>query len=149
VGKPAPRLRRPLPREREAARPDGLELRGEWPRLRPEDANHTVYITGFPWLYTAIQRYVPEVGEVFLVTVAAIAFLLWNYCRTWTGIWVPIFSGLLSSVWALGMGPLLGPNLDSARPGGPVLLRAGSLPDPTCLARRWPGILLGPRVLAP
>src|SRR5439155_1675520 len=77
-----------------------------------EDANHTVYITGFPWLYTAIQRYVPEVGEVFLVTVAALAFLLWNYFRTWTGIWVPIFSGLLSSVWALGMGPLLGVNLD-------------------------------------
>src|SRR5205823_5532034 len=77
-----------------------------------EDANHTVYITGFPWLYTSVLRYVPEVREVFVITVAALAFLLWNYFRTWTGIWVPVFSGLLSSVWALGMGPLLGLNLD-------------------------------------
>jgi uncharacterized protein len=92
-----------------------------------EDANHTVYITGFPWLYTAIQRYVPEVGEVFLVTVAALAFLLWNYFRTWTGIWVPIFSGLLSSVWALGMGPLLGLNLDPLVLVVPIFLSARAL----------------------
>ena len=92
-----------------------------------EDTNHTVYITGFPWLYTAIQRYVPEVGEVFLVTVAALAFLLWNYFRTWTGIWVPIFSGLLSSVWALGMGPLLGLNLDPLVLVVPIFLSARAL----------------------
>ncbi|TMA36804.1 MAG: hypothetical protein E6J79_12245, partial [Deltaproteobacteria bacterium] len=30
-----------------------------------EDDNHTVYITGFPWLYTTIQRYVPQVSQVF------------------------------------------------------------------------------------
>src|SRR5207248_879597 len=53
-----------------------------------EDANHTVYITGFPWLYTTIQRYVPQVSQVFVLTVAALAFLLWNYFRTWTGFWV-------------------------------------------------------------
>ncbi len=29
-----------------------------------EDENHTVYITGFPWLYTTIQRYVPQVSQV-------------------------------------------------------------------------------------
>src|SRR5439155_1326997 len=73
-----------------------------------EDANHTVYITGFPWLYTTIQRYVPQVSQVFMLTVAALAFLLWNYFRTWTGIWVPMFSGLLSGIWALAFGPLLG-----------------------------------------
>src|SRR5439155_1462060 len=63
-----------------------------------EDANHTVYITGFPWLYTSVLRYVPEVREVFVITVAALAFLLWNYFRTWTGIWVPVVSGLLSII---------------------------------------------------
>ena len=62
--------------------------------LRPHDGaasatsrttNHTVYITGFPWLYTSVQRYVPEVAQVFVLTVAALTFLLWNYFRTWTG----------------------------------------------------------------
>src|SRR5438034_918773 len=92
-----------------------------------EDANHTVYITGFPWLYTSVLRYVPEVREVFVITVAALAFLLWNYFRTWTGIWVPVFSGLLSSVWALGMGPLLGLNLDPLVLVVPIFLSARAL----------------------
>src|SRR5207245_1598667 len=90
-------------------------------------ANHTVSITGIPRLYPAIQRYLAEVGGVFLVTVAALAFLLWNYFRTWTGIWVPIFSGLLSSVWALGMGPLLGLNLDPLVLVVPIFLSARAL----------------------
>src|SRR5581483_1073023 len=92
-----------------------------------EDENHTVYITGIPWLYTSVLRYVPEVGEVFVVTLAALVFLLWNYFRTWTGIWVPVFSGLLSSVWALGMGPLLGLNLDPLVLVVPIFLSARAL----------------------
>jgi hypothetical protein len=32
-----------------------------------EDANHTVYVTGFPWLYTSIQRYIARGAEVFVI----------------------------------------------------------------------------------
>ena len=92
-----------------------------------EDDNHTVYVAGFPWLYTSIQRYVPEVGEVFVITVAALTFLLWNYFRSWPGVWVPIFSGILSSVWALGMVPLLGLNLDPLVLVIPIFLSARAL----------------------
>ncbi len=92
-----------------------------------EDENHTVYITGFPWLYTSIQRYVPQVSQVFVLTVAALAFLLWNYFRTWTGIWVPMFSGLLSGIWALAFGPLLGLNLDPLVLVIPIFLTARAL----------------------
>jgi predicted RND superfamily exporter protein len=92
-----------------------------------EDDNHTVYITGFPWLYCSIQRYVPQVSQVFVLTVAALAFLLWNYFRTWTGIWVPMFSGLLSGIWALAFGPLLGLNLDPLVLVIPIFLTARAL----------------------
>jgi predicted RND superfamily exporter protein len=92
-----------------------------------EDDNHKVYIAGFPWLYTSIQRYVPEVGEVFVITVAALTFLLWNYFRSWPGVWVPIFSGILSSIWALGMVPLLGLNLDPLVLVIPIFLSARAL----------------------
>ena len=92
-----------------------------------EDDNHTVYISGFPWLYTSIQRYVPEVGQVFVITIAALTFLLWNYFRSWPGAWVPIFSGILSSVWALGLVPLLGLNLDPLVLVIPVFLSARAL----------------------
>jgi predicted RND superfamily exporter protein len=92
-----------------------------------EDGDHNVYIAGFPWLYTSIQRYVPEVGEVFVITTAALTFLLWNYFRSWPGVWVPIFSGILSSIWALGMVPLLGLNLDPLVLVIPIFLSARAL----------------------
>src|SRR5262249_30776199 len=92
-----------------------------------EDDNHTVYVAGFPWLYTSIQRYVPEVGEVFVVTVAALTFLLWNYFRTWPWVLVPIFSGIRSIVLALGMVPLLGLNLDPLVLVIPIFLSARAL----------------------
>jgi hypothetical protein len=36
-------------------------------------------------------------------TIAALTFLLWNYFRSWPGVWVPVFSAILSAVWALGL----------------------------------------------
>lgn len=92
-----------------------------------EDENHTVYFTGFPWLQTSILRYVPEVMEVFIITVGALTFLLWNYFRSWPGVWVPMFSGILSGIWALGLVPLLGINLDPLILVVPVFLSARAL----------------------
>jgi predicted RND superfamily exporter protein len=106
---------------------DYLNARIDELRTLIQDENHVVYVTGFPWLYTSVQRYVPEVRQVFLVTTAALAFLLWNYFRTWTGVWVPIFSGLLSSVWALGLVPLLGLSLDPLVLVVPMFLSARAL----------------------
>jgi predicted RND superfamily exporter protein len=92
-----------------------------------EDDNHDVYITGFPWLYTSSSATCPRCATSSCITIAALCFLLWNYFRTWTGIWVPIFSGLLSSVWALGMGPLLGLNIDPLVLVVPIFLSARAL----------------------
>src|SRR5579862_5092024 len=77
-----------------------------------EDDNHTIYITGFPWLYTSVLQYTTQLMYIFGLTVLTLAFLLYAYFRTWTGIWVPIFSGVLSSVWGLGMAAFLGFDLD-------------------------------------
>ena len=65
--------------------------------------------------------------QVFVVTTAALSFLLWNYFRTWTGVWVPIFSGILSSIWALGLVPLLGLSLDPLVLVVPMFLSARAL----------------------
>ena len=96
-------------------------------KARSRTTTTTSTSPGFPWLYTSIQRYVPEVGEVFVITVAALTFLLWNYFRSWPGVWVPIFSGILSSIWALGMVPLLGLNLDPLVLVIPIFLSARAL----------------------
>ena len=96
-------------------------------KAHEEDANHKIYVTGFPWLFTSIMRYVPQVGRVFVVTAAVLCFLLWNYFRTWTGIWVPMFSGLLSGVWGLAFGAILGFNLDPLVLVIPIFLTARAL----------------------
>jgi hypothetical protein len=92
-----------------------------------EDANHRIYITGFPWLFASIMQYVPDIGRVFVLTGLALAFLLWNYFRTWTGIWVPLFSGILSSVWGLAFAAILGFNLDPLVLVIPIFLTARAL----------------------
>jgi predicted RND superfamily exporter protein len=96
-------------------------------KAQEEDENHHIYITGFPWLFTSIMRYVPDIGRVFVLTGLALSFLLWNYFRTWTGVWVPIFSGFLSSVWGLGLASVLGFNLDPLVLVIPIFLTARAL----------------------
>jgi predicted RND superfamily exporter protein len=96
-------------------------------KAQEDDANHTIYVTGFPWLYTSVLQYTNQVLLVFIATTAALSFLLYVYFRTWTGVWVPIFSGVLSSVWGLGMAVFLGFNLDPLVLVIPVFLTARAL----------------------
>ncbi len=92
-----------------------------------QDAKHNIYITGFPWLYTSVLRYTGQVLLVFLATTVSLAFLLYVYFRTWTGVWVPVFSGVLSTIWGLGIAVLLGFNLDPLVLVIPVFLTARAL----------------------
>src|SRR6202158_3412083 len=92
-----------------------------------EDANHRIYITGFPWLYTSLLRYGGELKYIFACTILSLSLLLYAYFRTSTGIWVAVFSGILSSVWGLGIAALLGFNLDPLVLVIPVFLTARAL----------------------
>lgn len=91
------------------------------------DDNHSIYLTGFPWLYTSVLQYTDELYYVFSATLISLSFLLYAYFRTWTGIWVPIFSGLLSSIWGLGIAAMLGFNLDPLVLVIPIFLTARAL----------------------
>jgi len=91
------------------------------------DANTNIYITGFPWLYTSVLQYANQLVYVFGLTVLTLSFLLFAYFHTWTGIWVPIFSGVLSCVWGLGIAALLGFNLDPLVLVIPIFLTARAL----------------------
>jgi hypothetical protein len=96
-------------------------------KTQEDDANHTIYITGFPWLYTSVLQYVTQLMYIFGLTILTLAFLLYSYFRTWTGIWVPIFSGVLSSVWGLGIAAWLGFNFDPLVLVIPIFLTARAL----------------------
>jgi predicted RND superfamily exporter protein len=92
-----------------------------------DDDNHTLLITGFPWLYTSVLQYSNQLFFVFGLTILSLSFLLYAYFRTWTGIWVPIFSGLLSGVWGIGIAAWLGFNLDPLVLVIPIFLTARTL----------------------
>jgi predicted RND superfamily exporter protein len=92
-----------------------------------EDERHRIHVTGFPWLYASVLLYAREVGYVFGLTALSLAFLLYAYFRSGTGVWVPLFSGLLSSVWGLGLAALLGFNVDPLVLVIPVFLTARAL----------------------
>lgn len=84
-------------------------------RIRSElekDGKHKVYIAGFPMLYSWVFSYKNDIFMVIGVTTVIILILLWFYFRTFTGVWVPFFSGALSSLWALGFAGYFGFNLD-------------------------------------
>lgn len=91
------------------------------------DENHDILVTGFPYLFTSVMGYAPQVLMVFGATFVTLGVLLWFYFRTWTGIWVPLFSGILSSVWGLAFGHLLGFNLDPLVLVIPIFLTARAL----------------------
>ncbi len=92
-----------------------------------QDAKHNIYVTGFPWLYTSVLQYANDLIYVFALTIISLSFLLYSYFRTWTGIWVPIFSAILSSVWGIGIAAMLGFNLDPLVLVIPIFLTARAL----------------------
>ena len=63
-------------------------------------------------LYSWVFSYKNYILGVIGITAIIILIMLWFYFRTFTGVWVPLFSGLLSSVWALGFAGYFGFNLD-------------------------------------
>jgi len=76
------------------------------------DANHMIYLTGFPMLFCWIFSYKPWIFAITGLTVLAITTLLWFYFRTLQGVLMPLFSGGLSTVWALGFAGYLGFTID-------------------------------------
>ena len=81
-------------------------------QARESDANHTIYMTGFPVLFCWIFNYKPWIFAITGLTVLAITALLWFYFRTLQGVLMPLFSGGLSSLWALGFAGFLGFTID-------------------------------------
>ena len=81
-------------------------------KQQEEDAHTNIYVTGYPMLYAWIAHYYPLILQVIGITALAIVALLWFYFRTIQGVLIPLFSGLLSTVWALGFAALFRFNID-------------------------------------
>jgi predicted RND superfamily exporter protein len=76
------------------------------------DAHHIIHMTGFPMLFCWIFSYKQWIFYITTLTILSIVLLLWFYFRTFQGVGIPLFSGTLSTVWALGFAGALGFTID-------------------------------------
>lgn len=69
-------------------------------------------VAGEPILYGWVRHYLPETVSISLLTVLGLIAVLFVLTRTWRGTLLPLLAGLISAIWALGIGSLLGFNFD-------------------------------------
>ncbi len=71
-----------------------------------------VRVVGEPILYGLVNHYLGETLRIFMVTVGALVVLLLLITRTWHGTILPLVTGLVSAIWALGAARLMHFHLD-------------------------------------
>ena len=71
-----------------------------------------VHIVGEPVLYGLVSHYLAETTLIFFATVGALVLLLLLITRTWHGTLLPLITGIVSAIWALGAAKLMGFHLD-------------------------------------
>jgi hypothetical protein len=96
---------------------ESVDLQGMFRKVqeiveREQDENTKIYVTGPPILYAYVVQALPQMGWIFAATAVTIVLLLWFYFRTFQGVWIPTFSGMMSAVWGLGFAGLCGFSLD-------------------------------------
>ncbi|HJY83721.1 MAG TPA: MMPL family transporter [Candidatus Binatia bacterium] len=81
-------------------------------QAQESDSNHVIHMTGFPILLCWIFSYKNWILSITALTVLSIIVLLWFYFRTAQGVLIPLFSGALSTLWALGFAGYVGFTVD-------------------------------------
>ena len=72
----------------------------------------TVRVVGEPVLYGWVRYYLPETVTISLLTITALITVLFLLARTWRGTLLPLLAGIVSSIWAMGIGSMLGFNFE-------------------------------------
>lgn len=71
-----------------------------------------ISVIGEPILYGWVRYYLPETMTISMLTITALIAVLFLLARTWRGTLLPLLAGVVSSIWAMGIGSLLGFNFE-------------------------------------
>lgn len=71
-----------------------------------------VRIVGDPMLYGWVNYYLPETLNLVLMAGLILVLMLFVLNRTWRGTILPIISGFVSAIWALGISHIIGIHFD-------------------------------------
>ena len=107
--------------------------------LRGQEAGEgiTIHLTGLPVLVGWAYTYVPQIIQIFLLTLVVLLGLLVAYFRRPYGVIIPLAGVILSAVWGLGIMVLLGFNLDPLILVIPFLISARAMSHGIQLVERY------------
>lgn len=72
----------------------------------------SLHMVGEPILYGWVNHHLGETFSISMISLIAMLAFLFLMNRTWRGTLLPLISGLVSCIWALGVGVMLGFNFD-------------------------------------
>lgn len=89
-----------------------------------EDDNHSIYISGQPVLQGWLDYYLPKMASLFVFTVLAMSLVLFNAFKSKRGVFLPLLSAFMATLWGLGMTAMLGYKLTPSTVLAPFLVFA-------------------------
>ena len=81
-------------------------------RAEMEDESLSIQVVGRPILLGYIYQSLESVFPIMLLAFAIVALALYLYFRTWIGVFVPMFTASVATIWGLGAMAAVGYNLD-------------------------------------
>lgn len=103
----------------------------------------TLHLVGEPILYGWVAHYLGETVSLSLLSLGAMLVLLFVFSRTWRGTILPLLAGLVSAIWALGIGNLLGFNFDPLVIVVAFIITARALSHSVQMITRFDDLTLG------
>ena len=106
-------------------------------KQKEEDDNTTLHIAGRPMLLGWIYQFMPKTylifGVTFLFIFAAVIYIFRNI----VGVVIPVFAGILCTIWGFGFIGILGVNFNPLMIVLPVLVGARGLSHSVQVTRRY------------
>jgi predicted RND superfamily exporter protein len=93
-------------------------------KSRFEDPNNKIYISGQPILQGWLDFYLPKMIWLIVVTLAAMGIVLWNAFKSKRGVFLPVLSASMATLWGLGLTAMCGYKLTPATVLAPFLVFA-------------------------
>ncbi len=81
-------------------------------RDKVEDDSTSLHVVGRPILLGYIYQSLDAVYKILLLSLIIVAVVLYLYFRTWIGVFVPMFTASVATLWGLGAMGFIGYNLD-------------------------------------
>jgi len=93
-------------------------------RDKYQDSGHNIYISGQPVLQGWLDHYLPKMLKLFIITVLAMSWVLYNAFKSKRGVLLPLLSASMATLWGLGLTAMFGYKLTPATVLAPFLVFA-------------------------